>query len=258
MHSTNSIARKPANRRAKASNGELTACAGLFVVGTDTGVGKTYVAARIAAALARRKVKVGVYKPAASGCLRQGRQLISTDALALWEAAGKPGQIDRVCPQRFSAPLSPHLAAREEQKQIDSRLLRRGLDYWRKRSQIVVVEGAGGLMSPLGDSEYVADLAKAFGFPLIVVAPNKIGTINQTLQTLIAAETYGGGLKVAGIVLNDIYPPEQIADPSVISNRLELELRCVPPVVAQLAFGAERFDREVDWLRLAGGLTETE
>jgi dethiobiotin synthetase len=106
-------------------------------------------------------------------------------------------------------------------------------------------------MSPIGDREYVADLAKAFGFPLIVVAPNRIGTINQTLQTLIAAETYGGGLKVAGIVLNDIYPPGQIPDPSIVSNRLELELRCVPPVVAHLAYGAERFDREVDFLALA-------
>ena len=252
MPSTTSATAKPPVRAARASNGALRACGGLFIVGTDTGVGKTYVAARIAATLRRQRLKVGVYKPAASGCVRQGRRLVSTDAIALWEAAGKPGQLERVCPQRFTAPLSPHLAAREEQRQIDSSLLRQGIDYWRRRSQIVIVEGAGGLMSPIGDCEYVADLAKAFGFPLIVVAPNKIGTINQTLQTLIAAETYGGGLKVAGIVLNDIYPPGQISDPSTVSNRLELELRCVPPVVAHAAYGAERFDREVDWLRLAG------
>lgn len=256
MKRANSAATKATRLLAKAGNGAPRSCAGLFIVGTDTGVGKTYVATRIAAALRRRRVKVGVYKPAASGCLQQGGRLVSTDAMALWEAAGQPGSIDRVCPQRFAAFLSPHLAAREEQKQIDSTLLRKGLEYWRKRSQIVIVEGAGGLMSPIGDNEYVADLAKAFGFPLIVVAPNKIGTINQTLQTLIAAETYGGGLKVAGIVLNDIYPPEQIADPSVISNRLELELRCVPPVVAQLGHGADRFDREVDWLALAEGRTQ--
>ena len=253
MSSTKTAFAKRPARALAASNGALRACVGLFVVGTDTGVGKTYVAARIADELRRRRIKVGVYKPAASGCVRQGRRLISSDAIALWEAAGKPGDIERVCPQRFVASLSPHLAAREEQRQIDSNLLRKGLDYWRRRSQIVIVEGAGGLMSPIGDQEYVADLAKAFGFPLIVVAPNKIGTINQTLQTLIAAETYGGGLKVAGIVLNDIYPPGRVPDPSVVSNRLELELRCVPPVVAQLAYGTERFDREVDWLSLARG-----
>jgi dethiobiotin synthetase len=164
-----------------------TACAGLFVVGTDTGVGKTFVASRIAAALARCGLKVGVYKPAASGCRRLGKLLVSDDALALWEAAGRPGSLRHVCPQRFAAPLAPHLAARQERKEIDGSLLRRGIDYWRRRSDVIVVEGAGGLMSPIGEHDYVADLAAEFGFPLIVVAPNRIGAINSTLLTLIAA-----------------------------------------------------------------------
>src|SRR3954454_18430711 len=106
--------------------------AGLFVVGTDTAVGKTFVAARIAAALHRAGVKVGVYKPAASGCRRVGRALVSDDAVALWEAAGRPGELKAVCPQRFAAPLAPHLAAKAERKEIDSKLLRRGMDYWRR------------------------------------------------------------------------------------------------------------------------------
>src|SRR5947208_11477700 len=135
------------------------ATAGLFVVGTDTAVGKTFVAARIAAALRRAGVKVGVYKPAASGCRRVGRALVSDDAAALWEAAGRPGELKAVCPQRFAAPLAPHLAAKQERKRIDARLLRRGLDYWRRRSDVVIVEGAGGLMSPIGETDYVADLA---------------------------------------------------------------------------------------------------
>src|SRR5829696_9945895 len=85
-----------------------TACGGLFVVGTDTAVGKTFVASRIAAALKRAGRKVGVYKPAASGCRRIGRLLVSDDALALWEAAGRPGPLRAVCPQRFAEPLAPH------------------------------------------------------------------------------------------------------------------------------------------------------
>src|SRR5262249_27061850 len=144
---------------------------GLFVVGTDTAVGKTYVAARIAGALARTGLRVGVYKPAASSCRRVGRQLISDDALALWEASGRRGSLTAVCPQRFAAPLAPHLAAKEERKEINSRLLRKGLDYWRQRSEVVVVEGAGGLMSPIGEQDYVADLAAEFGFPLVIVTP---------------------------------------------------------------------------------------
>src|SRR5262245_64727637 len=128
------------------------ACGGLFVVGTDTAVGKTFVAARMVAALVRAGVQVGVYKPAASGCRRVGRSLISDDAVALWEAAGRPGELKAVCPQRFAAPLAPHLAAKVERKEIDSKLLRHGIDYWQRRSELVIVEGAGGLMSPIGDA----------------------------------------------------------------------------------------------------------
>ena len=88
-------------------------------------MGKTYVAALIARSLAASGRRVGVYKPAASGCVRdaQGR-LVSDDAVALWEAAGRPGDLEHVCPQRFAAPLAPHLAARAEGREIDAGLLR--------------------------------------------------------------------------------------------------------------------------------------
>jgi dethiobiotin synthetase len=121
------------------------------------------------------------------------------------------------------------------------------LEYWRERSEIVVVEGAGGLMSPVTDEEYVADLALDFGYPLIVVAPNVLGVINQTLQTLITAATFREGLFVAGVVLNDVSSPATPADPSRSLNRRELESRCVPPLLAQLAWNAHAFDRSVDW-----------
>jgi dethiobiotin synthetase len=249
MHRNNHTALLAAPRSRRRTARKAAAC-GLFVVGTDTGVGKTFVAARLVAALAREGLRVGVYKPAASSCRRDGRKLVSDDALALWRAAGEPGALASVCPQRFAAPLAPHLAARQERKEIDARLLRKGLDYWRKRSDIVVVEGAGGLMSPIGESDYVADLAAEFGFPLVVVAPNRIGTINSTLLTLIAAAARPKPLPIAGIIINDVLPPGS-GDPSVHSNRMELELRCVPPVLAQLAHGAAFFDKPVDWLALA-------
>src|SRR5438270_13346863 len=103
--------------RRRSTSPRRTAPAGLFVIGTDTGVGKPRVAARIAAALAKAQLKVGVYKPAASGCRRVGKHLVSDDAVALWNAAGRPGTLNAVCPQRFAAPLAPHLAAKEERKQ---------------------------------------------------------------------------------------------------------------------------------------------
>lgn len=221
---------------------------GLFITGTDTGVGKTYVAALIAKSLAQAGHRVGVYKPAASGCRREGNELISDDALALWEAAGRPADLAAVCPQRFIASLAPHLAARSEGTHVDPELLRTGVEFWRERSDIVIVEGAGGLMSPISDDDYVADLAQEFGYPLVVVAPNRIGVINQTSQTLIVAKTFRAGIPVAGIVLNDVGAGD---DPSQASNYDELCRHCVSPVLTSLDYQARDFTREVDWSAMA-------
>jgi len=223
---------------------------GLFITGTDTEVGKTHVAALIARTLRAAGRRVGVYKPAASGCRREGDEILCDDAATLWRAAGRPGEPDRVCPQRFLAPLAPHLAARAEGRRLDARLLREGLEYWQARSEIILVEGVGGLMSPLGEEEYVADLAYDFGFPLVVVARNVLGTINATLQTLIAAAAFGEGLPIAGVVLNN--PAVEVEDASRGANRSELTARCGPPVLGEVAFGAEQLDAEVDWFELAG------
>jgi dethiobiotin synthetase len=221
---------------------------GLFITGTDTGVGKTCVAAAIARALVQAGARVGVYKPAASGCGRVGGKLVSEDAVLLWEAAARPGSLSRVCPQLFTAPLAPHLAAQDEGTRLDEKLLRTGIDYWLERSEIVLVEGAGGLLSPLGEKRYIADLARALGFPLIVVAPNRIGTINQTLQTLLAAQAYD--LEVAGIVLSDLLPPA-LPDPSIHSNPAELASRASAPLLARLGHDATELNTTVDWPALA-------
>jgi dethiobiotin synthetase len=223
---------------------------GLFITGTDTGVGKTYVASLIARSLATTGRMVGVYKPAASGCIPQDGKLISEDAVALWEAAGRPGALDRVCPQCFAAALAPHLAARAEGKTLDADLLCSGIDYWRERSDIVLVEGAGGVMSPMGDEEYVANLAEALGYPLVVVSRNVLGTINQTLQTLITAAVFGEGLPIAGVVLNHPVAPAT-DDLSLATNRAELQSRCIPPILAEVFWNADGFDATVDWFSLA-------
>ncbi len=223
--------------------------AGLFITGTDTDVGKTYVGAMMARALRAAGHRVGVYKPVASGCRRQGGGLVSDDAEALWEAAGRPRDLAMVCPQLFEAPLAPHLAARAEGKAVDPALLRQGLDAWRGCSDVILVEGAGGLLSPLADECSVADLAADFGFPLVVVARNALGTINHTLLTLVAAVTVGDELEIAGIVLNHSRPAPY--DPSVASNRQELERLAVPPVLSEVAWQADRFDPQVDWFALA-------
>jgi dethiobiotin synthetase len=218
---------------------------GLFVTGTDTGVGKTYVAALIARWLVQAGRRVGVYKPAASGCRREAGTLIAEDAMCLWEAAGRPGTLADVCPQRFEAPLAPHLAARSEKAELDVVHLRSGLEQWQGRCDVVVVEGAGGLLSPLGDQQCVADLAVDFGYPLVIVAPNRLGVINQALQALVTAAVYRGGMDVANLVLSDVHP--NVDDLSQGSNLGQLARFCSPDVLSHVAWRAETCTPHVDW-----------
>jgi len=224
---------------------------GLFVVGTDTEVGKTYVTALIAKQLHAEGKRVGVYKPVASDCYDDGDQVLSEDALTLWQAAGRPGSWNDVCPQRFRAATAPHLAARAEGRELDANLMRSGIEKWADGYDIVLVEGVGGLMTPLTDNEYVADLAYEFGFPLLVVAPNMLGVINQTLQTLITAAAFEDGLDVAGVVLNQIQYQE--GDISTQTNRQEISLRTSVPVLCEVSYKANSLPQAVDWIALAKG-----
>jgi dethiobiotin synthetase len=222
---------------------------GLFITGTSTEVGKTHVAALIAQHLVREGRRVGVYKPVASGCREAAGQRVADDAVVLWEAAGRPGELELVCPQRFLAPLAPHRAAREEGKCVDAALLRSGLDYWRQRSDIILIEGAGGLMSPLSEEDYNIDLAAEFGLPLLIVAANELGVINATLQTLITARARAPKLPIAGVVLNQAMPRKN--DASLASNAEELAARMDVPLLATVGHGQSEFEENIDWFALA-------
>lgn len=222
---------------------------GLFVTATDTEVGKTYITTLIVRDLVQSGIRVGVYKPSASDCVSDGRQLVSEDAVALWEAAGRPLNLDAVCPQRYSAPLAPHLAARAEGRELDADLMRTGTEVWTNECDILIVEGAGGLMTPISDDEYMADVAYDLGYPLIVVSPNVLGVINQTLQTLVTASCFRDGLDVAGIILNDSQLFE--GDLSIDSNREQIALRSRSPVLTRVGYEASAFDDEIDWMELA-------
>jgi dethiobiotin synthetase len=170
------------------------------VTGTDTGVGKTRVAAGIAASLCRAGKRVGVLKPVATGVGPGG----CDDAAVLLEAIGGGVPEERVAPLVFQAPLAPAVAARLEGQPLDfERLLGKvgeALGWWAARAEVMVVEGVGGLLTPLTETATVAELAIALDYPLVLVARRGLGTLNHTLLSVEAAKRRG--LRLAGLVLN--------------------------------------------------------
>lgn len=207
----------------------------VFFAGTDTGVGKTYCAALVAAKLTHSGKRVGVYKPVESGCARRGDELVAEDARRLWQAAGQPRSLEEVCPQRFEAPLAPPEAARREGREVDLELLREGAACWEDASyDLLLIEGAGGLMSPLADGVLNLDLVHQFpGARLWIVAANRLGAIHQTLATCAAAQHRG--VTPAGILLSSAAPQQ---DDSIASNAEQIARYSDVPVLAEIPFGA--------------------
>src|SRR5690242_3311347 len=165
---------------------------GLFITGTDTGVGKTLVASGIARVLHQWGARVGVMKPIASGNRQDAKRLIV--------AAGLEESLDGVNPLFFKAPLAPTVAAQLERRTLDLESVYRA--YWalHKKYDILIVEGVGGVKVPIGESTYVHDLIQALRLPALVVGRATLGTINHTLLTVEALER--AKVSIAGILLN--------------------------------------------------------
>ncbi len=210
----------------------------IFVAGTDTDVGKTVVASQLAERLADH-TRLGVYKPVASGCIpresnpdelspqkpdrrRTSAAWSSTDAEQLWKAAGSPLDLDAVCPQRFGASLAPAEAARAEGREIDVDLMLSGASNWQAHCDTLIVEGAGGLFSPLADGVLNIDFLRsltpiASQLELRLVAANRLGVIHQVISTIRAAKAEG--FAVSHLTLSTVVPNP---DASVESNAQEI------------------------------------
>ena len=227
--------------------------AGLFITGTDTGVGKTFVARGIASALRARGRRVGVLKPVETGC-GGGLARRPADALALRAAAGSTLPLDRICPYPLDAPLAPDVAARLENVRIDPREIVAAFRIIDRKHDVTVVEGAGGLLVPIVDRYTMADLACDLNLPLLVVVNSKLGAINHTLLTLEAAAARG--LTVRGYVLN--HP--SAADEAAATNASVLAHCTDTPCLGTIAWtpAAERdpgviVGPALDWNRLLRG-----
>lgn len=179
---------------------------GLFVTGTDTGVGKTYVACALARGLRVAGVDVGVMKPIETGVPPTGPE----DARALQSAAGVEDPLELICPIRFSLPASPEAAARAEGRSVSRADLRKAFEFLARRHDFMLVEGAGGLLVPLDRDHDMADLARELDLPLLVVARGRLGTVNHTRLTLEVAEARG--LEVFGVVISHASADESEGD----------------------------------------------
>ena len=173
----------------------MSAPRGLFVTGTDTGVGKTLVAAGLLR-LARRRGLVPIpFKPVETGCDPE-----PADARRLWRAATPPITADEVCPDPLPLPAAPALAAAAAGRRIDLVALADRAHALAARGDFLLVEGAGGLLVPYADGETTADLATRIGLPLLIVGRMALGTINHVALTI--AEAKRRRLTIAGCILS--------------------------------------------------------
>jgi len=174
---------------------------GVFITGTSTDVGKTFIGVALAHALKQRNINVIPKKPIESGCPKHNGELIPQDALALKEAAGYSGLLSDVCPYRFEPPISPVRAAHLANQILTTEQLF-NICLQGSEDGFLLVEGAGGFYSPLAENGLNADLAVALQLPVLLVTDDKLGTLSQVLLNVEAIQMRG--LPLAGVVLNSM------------------------------------------------------
>jgi dethiobiotin synthetase len=207
---------------------------GAFVTGTDTGCGKTAVACAAARQAVKEGLRVRVIKPVETGCLEEGNRLRPLDALALADASADRSPLDEICPYRLRLAAAPQVAADAEGVEISAERIETLVRRAQGQSDLVIVEGAGGLFVPIGPGLDMADLAGRLGLPLLVVARAALGTINHTRLTLEAASRRG--LPLLGVVISHTMPDLPSADRA----NLDLLRRTLGPrLLGELPHGAD-------------------
>ncbi len=210
---------------------------GVFVTGTDTGVGKTVVAAAVARAVMAKGLRVGVMKPVETGCRMAEEGLRPADGAFLKEMSGVDSPLEDVTPYRFETPVAPLVASEIEGVRIRTGVIQEAFERIASDSDFIVVEGVGGLMVPVGEDLLVADLIRQLGLPAVVVARNTLGVINHTLLTVAVAEA--GGIEVAGVVINQTRPHKggvaEETNPSVLRRLLAVPVLGLFPYLEEMS-----------------------
>ncbi len=200
-----------------------------FIIGTDTNVGKTYVAS----ALVQHFVRLGFQslgmKPIASGCERNQRgELINQDAQALINASNVSAPLNLINPYRFEPAIAPHIAATQAGVVIDLYEITRAYVQLTTLAEAVVVEGAGGFFVPLNETQTLADLAVQLNIPIILVVGMRLGCINHALLTVEAIQSRG--LCLTGWVANQIDPNFEMFEENLASLKKRIVAPCLSVV----------------------------
>ena len=233
---------------------------GIFITGTDTGVGKTVVAAGLALVLRERGLRVGVMKPIATGCFGEGKRLVSEDAVYLLEAAENEYP-PLTSPFRFRSALAPNVASVIEKREIPITQILKAYRQLQFHYDFIIVEGIGGLLVPITKDYFVANLIHELNLPVLIVSRGGLGTINHTLLTVDACMIRG--FDVRGILFNRMprvnVTLAEITNPKVIHDLTQVPvLGTLPELedvdVSRCRFGnlKEVFKERVDFDRLLG------
>jgi len=178
---------------------------GILITATDTGAGKTYVACLLGRRLRREGFAVSPLKPVESGCVpgADGKPF-PADAAALRDAFAPGLDVSAVCLYPLSAPLSPHLAARAEGVSVDLSRIQQAAGEAARVSDLLLVEGAGGITVELREGYSFADLARDLSLPVLIVAENRLGVLNHLQLTIRCLRSEG--ISFFGAILNDLTP----------------------------------------------------
>lgn len=204
---------------------------GLFITATDTNVGKTLITAALADWFRRHRRRAGVCKPAATGCVKRREGLVSEDAEFIAHYADTPLPLDIVCPQRYVEPLAPAISAQRAKQPLDWAQIDRALAAISAQSDLMLIEGIGGVMVPMDDRHTVLDMIGWLGLPVLIVTRPDLGTINHTLLTVQTLRSIGA--KIAGIIINR-YPADgattaQETNPKVLEKWSKLPILTLVP-----------------------------
>ena len=197
-----------------------------FIIGTDTNVGKTYIASALVKEFVGLGFKTIGMKPVASGCqYNKNHELINEDVTALMKVSNVTSTLDVMNPYRFIPAIAPHIAAEQAGVSIDLEVIANAYQILTRLAEVVIVEGAGGLLVPLNATQTLADLVKLLNIPIILVVGMRLGCINHALLTIELIKARG--LTLAGWVANEIDPTMNMFEDNLSSLQQRISAPCL-------------------------------